>query len=285
MNEQLPPGAYYQRSFEQKAALTRRVVVDSGCYDEWWKNYAAGRMGRTVVVWEQDSHGFYRTVGEFGGEPVVVSVFWGILEGHYVAFVEATSTVVHWGMVDAWVKETFPALVASNSNNFHAVEALRWGAPFPLPVPDDLYMPPEPAPVVIEGIHPGPFEYLTLSDAGLAQLAKKVQAHVEKDGKFYKVTPLPSLRNTAFTWDPALAPEPTEGLVEIGKTLTFHQYGAPMLFKPSIAEVLESGPLPVGACAFVLRGPDSASDLNHNNAALQAGYHVAEVTWYGKEPS
>jgi hypothetical protein len=42
----------------------------------------------------------------------------------------------------------------------------------------------------------------------------------------------------AFTWDPKVVGESHSDLVELARIRTRHDYGAPALFKPSLAEVL-----------------------------------------------
>lgn len=67
------------------------------------------------------------------------------------------------------------------------------------------------------------------------------------------------LRRTAYTWDPE--PEPggmAEGIEQYAHIITYHTFGAPSLFKPSVAEVLAQIPeaLIETTVAFELRTED-----------------------------
>lgn len=46
------------------------------------------------------------------------------------------------------------------------------------------------------------------------------------------------LRTVSLMWDPKVIGQPRQELMVIDRLITFHDFGAPSLFKPSVAEVL-----------------------------------------------
>lgn len=91
-------------------------------------------------------------------------------------------------------------------------------------------------------------------------------------------------RKVSYIWDAKPAGKADE-MTPICKLVTYHSYGAPNLFKPSIAEVVAQIPESIisRVIAFeMIKSPQEAKDLNHENKALNKGYHVATVVLYGK---
>lgn len=91
----------------------------------------------------------------------------------------------------------------------------------------------------------------------------------------------PNFRAVSYIWDPKRLKQ--AGKVKAVTTIqTYHSYGAPVLFKPSVAEVLSQIPekyFDGSVDAFYIsKAPQSADDLNKYKAALDEGYHVAAVT-------
>lgn len=87
----------------------------------------------------------------------------------------------------------------------------------------------------------------TISDGRLSELAGRIRPVVRfaegrtglfmsEEGWLYFIEPVDP-RRQAFTWDPTPTEKapPMETLTEI---MTYHEYGAPSFFKPSVAEVL-----------------------------------------------
>ncbi len=125
------------------------------------------------------------------------------------------------------------------------------------------------------------FSIPKISDEELRSRAARIKALVRKGGKLYTIEQPKNLRQTAFLWDPVF--EERSGVVmEIGRVKTLHSYGAPSLFKPSIAEVLAQIPPELAAKvkAFEVLGPGTANDLNDHWDELNAGFHVAETILY-----
>lgn len=78
------------------------------------------------VTWKDVSSGYMHTVGHLSVNrkkmPVVVSIFFAVLNDKVVAFYEATSQVVDHRMVEKWVESESPAFAAGNkcdAMNFH----------------------------------------------------------------------------------------------------------------------------------------------------------------------
>ena len=119
-----------------------------------------------------------------------------------------------------------------------------------------------------------------ISDEALRQRADKIKALVHQDGALHFIQE-PNLRETAFMWDPILTDKAPK-MREVARITTYHTFGHPALFKPSIAEVLAQIPEDVvdKVSAFKVLGPDDVDDLNNENEALNAGYHVAVTILY-----
>lgn len=72
------------------------------------------------MSWAQETLGYGREIGRFGGMSVCVTVSFARIKGHVVAFYEATSLVVDHRMVEEWLKVEFPASRGkTNATNFH----------------------------------------------------------------------------------------------------------------------------------------------------------------------
>lgn len=79
-----------------------------------------------------------------------------------------------------------------------------------------------------------------ISDGELLRLAKHIKPlRYSKGGRLLHIVEPEGtewLRDTGFTW--LKAGGPAERYHEVGCVITYHDYGAPSLFKPSVAEVL-----------------------------------------------
>ena len=120
-----------------------------------------------------------------------------------------------------------------------------------------------------------------IGDAEIVRRLETVRPVVMHAGRLWWIE-IPDVRNTAFTWEPrrtAIA----AGLRYVGSVRTLHTYGAPVLFKPSIAEVLAQIPDRPDIAAFLVEGPEDVADLNREHAALDAGFHVATTLLFARE--
>ena len=95
------------------------------------------------------------------------------------------------------------------------------------------------------------------------------------EGKPFYIEPV-DFRRTAFTWDPKPTVE-AEDIVPYKTIETFHTYGAPVFFKPSIAEVLAQIPEEdlERAVAFETGHHDMSAEH-----CLSDGYHWAATVLY-----
>jgi hypothetical protein len=74
------------------------------------------------VPWEQDGLGYCATIGTIDKRPIAVTVFWVNIAGRRVAFVEGTSQLVDYRMIDDWCEDVFPnASAFANQDNFHNI--------------------------------------------------------------------------------------------------------------------------------------------------------------------
>ena len=74
------------------------------------------------IPWEQDSLGMYTEIGKINKRPIVVSVFWANIADRRIAFIEPTSALVDYDMVDQWCSTVFPNAVSfTNEANFHNI--------------------------------------------------------------------------------------------------------------------------------------------------------------------
>jgi hypothetical protein len=117
----------------------------------------------------------------------------------------------------------------------------------------------------------------------ISALAERIKPVVRDERNVLSYIKHVDLFSASFLWKP----EPLEAaadLTEIGRITTYHTFGYPALFKPSVAEVLAQIPEAYlgAAVAFEIIGPNDADDLNIENAALTAGYHVATTVLYGR---
>jgi hypothetical protein len=91
-------------------------------------------------------------------------------------------------------------------------------------------------------------------------------------------------RKVAFTWEPK--PTKIAQVYQVGHMITYHRFGAPSLFKPSIAEVIAQiikTPVPDGVIAFET-GNGDLSCVNVYNGA-ESSWHWCPTILYAAEPA
>lgn len=121
-------------------------------------------------------------------------------------------------------------------------------------------------------------------DERVDELSKRIRPTVKFDGELRYIQPV-NLHTIAYMWEPKAA-EAATGLVPLRDITTYHSYSYYGFFKPSIGEVLKQIPddLLEQVVAFEIIGsPENADDLNDEQEALNAGYHVATTRLYRKE--
>ncbi|KXK07542.1 MAG: hypothetical protein UZ21_OP11001001044 [Microgenomates bacterium OLB22] len=111
------------------------------------------------------------------------------------------------------------------------------------------------------------------------QLALRIKPVVDfgSRGKCY-IKPV-DLFNVAYTWAPIPAEKAPvfEVLCDI---TTYHSYGAPVFFKPSIAEVLAQIPAEYRDVVVAFEIDPPGSIRNMDDAAFLDGYHSATTRLY-----
>lgn len=117
----------------------------------------------------------------------------------------------------------------------------------------------------------------TVDKAVLTERSNKVRAVVTFGSTKHFIKPV-DIFGIAYTWEPKKG-EKAKGLKPLKDVITFHSYGAPVFFKPSIAECLAQIPDDVfdQVVAFEI------IEVVDDNAAMNAGYHAALTRFYGKE--
>lgn len=122
----------------------------------------------------------------------------------------------------------------------------------------------------------------TTTDENVKELAKKFLPIRIKGDKAFHLQHNADLFNQSYTWDAKEKPYKGD-LYVLDRLWTVHSYGAPGLFKPSIAEVIQQIPRcydKLKICYFEINGPEDASDLNLWIDHIHAGVHVAKTTLY-----
>lgn len=117
----------------------------------------------------------------------------------------------------------------------------------------------------------------SIDDETLTRLLEQLRpVCFDLEGRLHFIE-LPDPREIAYTWSPVLG-ERASGLVEIARFPTVHSYGAPALFKPTLAEVLAQlpDPLPEGAAAFTTFTDEVGfTDGHRQHLAVSALFAVA----------
>ena len=125
---------------------------------------------------------------------------------------------------------------------------------------------------------------MELTDDEIALMLAAMKPIVHRDGKKYFIEPVDvaNAKRKDFVFGATLAEEATVP-TEIAKIFTLHTYEYYGFFKPSLEEVLTMIPPNMldTAKAFETVGPEDASDLNRQPAAMDEGYHVAVTILYG----
>lgn len=94
------------------------VIVEATSYETLclWEKWHQ-QKGYT---WIQDMSGPLITVGWIQDRPVCIAPLVHIVNGRHIMFVEATSTLVDWDMIEYWLKENVPnACTRKGGGNLH----------------------------------------------------------------------------------------------------------------------------------------------------------------------
>lgn len=114
-------------------------------------------------------------------------------------------------------------------------------------------------------------------------LDKSIKPLIRNDkGEICFATGKYDIFSESYSWKIEAAEPIGDQLMEIGHARTYHTYGYYGFFKPSAAEVLCQIPDHISDYTdfYLVDGPKDAADLNREKEALNAGYHVANTTFY-----
>lgn len=124
---------------------------------------------------------------------------------------------------------------------------------------------------------------ITLSEISDAELRRRlsVMRPLARDGEGQlRLIAIPDPRSVSFIWNPKLlAPISESQLVEVERIETLHSCGHPLLFKPSLAEVLDCVPEELIGQAFYFE------TLSGEAEAVEADgryLHRAETVLYAR---
>ncbi len=79
------------------------VEADAFAQSRLWQQH------NSTHTWVDDSSGRIVNVGQFGGEVITLTAAWSTIDGQRVLFYCCDSQVVHWGVVNEWLKQNVPA--------------------------------------------------------------------------------------------------------------------------------------------------------------------------------
>lgn len=242
------------------------------------------------VVWINEGRGWRAKIGELDGRPVCVAWSFGVVDGAVLCFYEATSEVVDYRMVREWADSIVTN--HTNANNFNTPRFPGWS-----PNVDKH-----------EAAHASLMdrvreedrrraELLAIRRAGMVrdpEVLAKIAAGIPRisDEELAKRLAMVSPISTRsryilnakprgeFTWSPELG-ELATGLVPAKTVRTLHTYNSPMVFRPTIAEVLAQAPEDLeNYVAFSIEGPEDVTEMNLYPEAFSRSYHVATVTYW-----
>lgn len=101
-------------------------IVEANSFEtlKLWQDWHQGKG----YSWVQNNSGWLEQVGKIGGKQVWISPLAHIVNGRKILFVEATSAVVDWDMIEDYLKENVPSAVKEDgylnkqsAANFHCL--------------------------------------------------------------------------------------------------------------------------------------------------------------------
>lgn len=79
----------------------------------WAKNKEYG--GRT---WVDNGSGLGECIGWIEDRPIYITLWTSLIDGHKILFVDATSQLVDWALVDEWIKLNLPDIPKTDATNW-----------------------------------------------------------------------------------------------------------------------------------------------------------------------
>lgn len=103
-------------------------VVEANSYEHLclWREEQERR-----VPWKEGLAGRLVVVGRFNRMPVCLSIRVDEVGGHRLAFIDATSAVVDWRKIDAWLKANMPKTAFRSDGHINKVDAMNFHNVFP----------------------------------------------------------------------------------------------------------------------------------------------------------
>ena len=122
------------------------------------------------------------------------------------------------------------------------------------------------------------FEVPQITDERLAELAERIKPLIRHRDLLFTIAPVDPSRQT-FIIDPVLL-EVAMGLEAIAEIRTYHTFQHPLIFRPSVAEVLAMIPDEFIDEVKFFEIVEPPKNLNMEKEALDMGYHVARTRLY-----
>lgn len=88
-----------------------------------WKDY---HNDTKRVTWKQGLSGPLVKIGELDNRPIMLSLFVDEVNGHRILFIECTSQVVDWVLIDAWLVQNIPQSAISESGHINKQNAMNF---------------------------------------------------------------------------------------------------------------------------------------------------------------
>jgi hypothetical protein len=99
---------------EEQLVKNTCLIVEANSYERLtlWERWAV------KAEWVEHRQDWMLEIGKYNKRAVCVCCFWATIRGVVVLFLDATSELVDWKMIDAWLKEKFPGVRKVDAMNF-----------------------------------------------------------------------------------------------------------------------------------------------------------------------
>lgn len=99
-------------------------IVEANSYEtlSLWKEWHLERG----YTWIQNNCGWLECVGKLGDKEVWISPLAHIVNGRKILFVDATSSVVDWNMIEEYLKEKVPSACTRNGEYLNKENAMNF---------------------------------------------------------------------------------------------------------------------------------------------------------------
>lgn len=92
-------------------------VVEANSFETMclWREYTE----ELKKPWKQRTDGLLETIGHVGKMPVCLCLNTAEIDGHKLLFIDATSQMVDYRLIDKWLSKMLPGIRRTNAMNFH----------------------------------------------------------------------------------------------------------------------------------------------------------------------